>query len=84
MTPQIPRTDSIQELAHFWDSHDLTDFDDQLEEVAESVFERQGTVLKVPLSAEEAAALAAKAASHGLDAGSLVHQWVQQNLGPET
>ena len=27
----LPKTDSIQELAKFWDSHDITDFDEQLE-----------------------------------------------------
>ena len=37
----IPQTDSIQELAHFWDMHDLTDFEGELEEVSEPVFERQ-------------------------------------------
>ena len=26
---EIPKTDSIQELAHFWDMHDITDFEDQ-------------------------------------------------------
>ena len=31
----IPKTDSIQELAHFWDTHDLTDFEDELEVVRE-------------------------------------------------
>ena len=31
----IPQTDSIQELARFWDTHDLTDFEDELEEVGE-------------------------------------------------
>ncbi len=36
----IPQTDSIQRLAQFWDTHDLTDFDDELEEVTETVFER--------------------------------------------
>ena len=40
----IPQTDSIQELAHFWDTHDLTDFSDELEEVSEPVFERQTVV----------------------------------------
>ena len=25
---KIPQIDSIQELAKFWDSHDLTDFED--------------------------------------------------------
>ena len=32
---KLPRTDSIQELAEFWDTHDLTGFDEELEEVAE-------------------------------------------------
>ena len=37
---QIPDTDSIEELARFWDTHDLTDFEDQLEEVSGPVFVR--------------------------------------------
>lgn len=40
---RMPQTDSIQELAHFWDTHDLTDFEDQLEEVPEPVFEREAS-----------------------------------------
>ena len=28
---KIPQTDSIEELAQFWDLHDLTDFEDELE-----------------------------------------------------
>lgn len=38
---RLPTTDSIRELASFWDTHDLTDFDDQLVEVTEPVFERR-------------------------------------------
>jgi hypothetical protein len=34
---KLPKTDSIQGLAEFWDSHDLTEFEDELEEVAEPV-----------------------------------------------
>jgi len=37
--PEIPQTDSIEELAQFWDTHELTDFEDELEEVTEPVFE---------------------------------------------
>lgn len=37
----IPKTDSIQELAAFWDTHDVTDFGDELAEVAAPVFERR-------------------------------------------
>jgi hypothetical protein len=29
-TDKLPRTDSIQELARFWDTHDLTEFEDDL------------------------------------------------------
>lgn len=44
MSKEIPQTDSIQELAEFWDSHDLTDFEEELEEVTEPVFERETAV----------------------------------------
>ncbi|MCF8143096.1 MAG: BrnA antitoxin family protein [Deltaproteobacteria bacterium] len=40
MEKVLPQIDSIQELARFWDTHDLADFEDQLEEVRESVFKR--------------------------------------------
>ena len=36
---KMPRTDSIQELARFWDTHDLTDFEDELEAVNAPIFE---------------------------------------------
>jgi hypothetical protein len=39
-TRKLPKTDSIQELARFWDAHDVTDFQDELEEVTEPVFGR--------------------------------------------
>lgn len=40
---KLPKTDSIQELAEFWDTHDLTDFEDELEEVHEPIFQRGST-----------------------------------------
>ena len=55
-SPKIPQTDSIQELARFWDSHDLTDIEDDLEEVIESVFESR-TVVKVHVQPKEIARL---------------------------
>ena len=36
---KIPKIDSIEELAKFWDTHDLTDFEEELEEVKEPVFD---------------------------------------------
>lgn len=37
---RIPKTDSVDELARFWDTHDLTDFEHELQEVSEPVFAR--------------------------------------------
>jgi len=42
------------ELAEFWDTHSVTDFADQLDEVSEPVFGKQvAHGVRVPLSAEE-------------------------------
>ncbi|WP_207787609.1 hypothetical protein [Candidatus Thiosymbion oneisti] len=50
----IPKTDSIQKLAEFWDTHDLTDFLGELEEVTEPVFTGRDTVMEIHLSSDEA------------------------------
>ena len=78
-TNRIPVTDSIQELARFWDTHDLTDFEDQLDGVAEPVFERE-TVVQIPLPSEEAQAAAQIAASKGVSLADLIRQWVTEKV----
>ena len=55
---KIPQTDSIPELAQFWDTHDLTDFENELEEVTETVFESKVTVRLNPNEAEVVKTLA--------------------------
>jgi len=78
---RIPQTDSISELAQFWDTHDLTDFEDVLEEVKERVFERQtGTIVPVPLCPDEAEAVRRIARSRGMDDKTLIHEWVIEKL----
>ena len=37
---RLPHTDSIEELAKFWDTHDLADFKEDLEEAGEPVLVR--------------------------------------------
>lgn len=49
------------EPAHFWDTHDLTDFEDQLAEVREPVFERED-IVTVHLQPDDALAVKNKAA----------------------
>jgi predicted DNA binding CopG/RHH family protein len=76
---KIPQTDSIQELAAFWDTHDLTDFEHELEEVSEPVFERKAMV-KIPLQPEEMEALKEMAESRGIACADLIRQWVLEKI----
>ena len=84
MTPQtkpsIPTTDSIRELAEFWDAHSLTEFDDELEEVAGPVFARADEAVTIPLRPSEAEAVAGLAASEGTSREELLRRWVLRTL----
>jgi hypothetical protein len=76
---KLPKTDSIQELAEFWDTHDLTDFEDELEEVAEPIFVRGGAI-KVHLESPEAEAVQQMAQAKGVSQEELIHAWVLEKL----
>lgn len=77
----IPDTDSIEEMARFWDTHDATDFDDEFEEVTEPVFERKrSTMMVVPLEPKEVEAVEKIAKAKGLDKRTLLRQWVLEGL----
>ncbi len=78
---KIPQIDSIEELAKFWDTHDLTDFEDELEEVGEPVFDRGSqTVVRIHLLREQAEALKRIARSRGMGEAELVREWVKEKL----
>ena len=79
-SPKLPQTDSVQELAQFWDSHELTDFEDQLEEVKEPVFERK-SMIQIPLQPDEIEALTAIADSKGIASADLIREWVLERIG---
>ncbi len=77
---KIPQSDSIQELAAFWDTHDLTDFEDELEEVSGTVFERQPNLVTVPLQPTEFEAVKKIADSKGIGYDALIREWVVEKL----
>ena len=77
--PNIPQTDSIQELAHFWDTHDVTDFENELEEVREPVFERQ-IVIPVRLEPEASELVKELAKSRGISDVKLIQEWITERI----
>ena len=76
---KLPKAKSVQELAEFWDTHDLTDFEDELEEVAEPVFVR-GAAIKVPLEPREVEAVEQMAQAKGVSREELIRVWILQKL----
>ena len=78
---RIARTDSIEKLARFWDTHDVTDFEDALEEVKAPVFERKAkAVIKIGLQRQQMDALKKIAKSKGIKQADLVRKWVMEKL----
>lgn len=77
--PKLPNTDSVQELAKFWDSNDLTDFEEQLEEATEPVFMRRKAI-KVPLKTREVKAVEQMAEARGISREELIRDWVLQRI----
>jgi hypothetical protein len=75
----LPRTDSINELARFWDKHDITDFEDLLQEVAEPVFSK-GKEIHVHLKQDEFESLEKVARQKGLKNDDLIREWILEKL----
>jgi hypothetical protein len=77
---KLPKTDSVQELAKFWDTHDLSDFEGELEEVAEPVFVGDAPI-ELHLRPTEAEAVRQMAQTKGVSSEDLLRQWVLQKIG---
>ena len=76
---KLPKIDFIEKSAEFWDTHDLTDFEDELEEITEPVFVR-GNAIKVRLKSREARAIKHIAQAKGVSPEKLIRSWVLQEL----
>jgi hypothetical protein len=78
---RLPDTDSVEELARFWDNHDLTDFAHDLQEVSEPLFVRgRGTSLSIELPPAEAQHLKKIARSKGLKETAVLREWILERL----
>lgn len=78
-SPKIPHTDSIEALARFWNTHDLTDVADALAEVTEPVFEHS-VVVKIPLQPQEIAAVQEIAKHQGIGSTALIREWILEKI----
>lgn len=79
---RIPKFKNIEEEAHFWDTHSITDFEDETEDV-DIVFEleepRDETlVLRVQKGFKER--LARRARRKGLNPSTLARMWLMERM----
>ena len=81
MHEHIPSTDSISELARFWDTHDITDFESELEVVDEAVFVDgvSGHRIVLQLSDMEAQTVHAAAQARGVDEATVIRDWIREH-----
>src|SRR5205814_6895853 len=85
-TKKLPKMDSIQKLAKFWDTHDSTDFEDELVEVTEPVFERGRSIsvrvqpesITVYVRPDEARAIRQSARAKGVTVVTLISKCIRQ------
>jgi predicted DNA binding CopG/RHH family protein len=75
----IPITDSIEELANFWDNHDLTEFEDQLEIVNEPVFIKN-TKVEITLQIQELETIKKIAEFKEVNYIDLIREWVLEKV----
>jgi hypothetical protein len=75
---------SVEELAKFWDSHSLTDFEEQLEEATGVFAKPEERAITLRLRGRQAEALRRIAQSKGVDSATLARRWLQERLRKET
>ncbi|MDP2935540.1 MAG: CopG family antitoxin [Dehalococcoidia bacterium] len=81
---RIPRFRTIEEEAEFWDTHDLSEFEDELEEVEDVRFvvrrARQNRALTVRIDEETLATVTKEAAQQGVGSSTLIRMWILERL----
>lgn len=79
---KIPKFKTIEEEAKFWDTHSITDFEDELEEI-ELVFDLQRPkeeTLVLRLQKKIKARLEKVARNQGISISALARMWILQKL----
>ena len=82
---RIPEFRSIEEEAEFWETHDLTEFEDEWEEVTDVEFARAyvPNSIVVQFDAPTVVALRELALARQIGISTLVRQWVADRLRAE-
>ncbi len=75
----ISKARSYQEIGAFWDTHDVTEFEDELAPVAFDVA-LESERRYYPIARELAREIATIAQEHGVSEETLLNLWVQEKI----
>jgi len=78
----ISKADSYQKIGEFWDTHDVTDYWDQTEEVEFEV-EIGSQKTYFPVETNLSAKMSAIAKDHGVSTETLLNLWIERNVAEE-
>ena len=77
----LPETfDSFEEMAEFWDTHDITDYAEYLTPVELTVAEHPRSEYVISLSDAEELLLQQATEREGMPLTALINTWVQEKL----
>src|SRR5687767_10625091 len=78
---RIPEFKTLEEEAAWWDTHDVSDYVDELTPVTLDFRQRPSPrPVVVPLDSEGFTALEAKARERGISTTSLAKEWIEERL----
>ena len=81
---KIPKSKSDQETAQFWDTHSLTDFEDDLELLREKVFVKpEKQVMTIRVDKKLVNAMKAIAREKGINYSTLARMWLIERIKKE-
>ena len=78
----ISNADSYEKIGEFWDTHDVTDYWDQTEEVEFEV-EIGSQKTYFPVETSLSAKMSAIAKDHGVSTETLLNLWIERNVTEE-
>ena len=80
---KLPQFESLDELVTFWETHDFTDYVEEMEEIDFNTLSAAGATLRITLSPEPLARLAEIADRRGVSPNSLAQGWIEERLKRE-
>lgn len=80
---KLPQFDTLDELVEFWETHDFTDYLDEMEEVDLDTLPVETAALQIMLDPEPLTKLTQMARQKGVTPSTLAQAWIKERLEKE-